>query len=130
EGARFLDAAIHYSRRHHALIEPRPEDASPFPEATSHLLTAGASPAPEFEHDFNDDYNMTRFPGFRRLPWFLRCRRFVCLDGDPRYLQIYELSQRDYFPNAEARNSVYGNPRSQGLIAAVKSTVSLYDRLP
>src|SRR5205814_2141878 len=59
EGARFLDAATHYSRRHHALIEPRPEDASPFPEATTHLLTAGASPAPEYEHDFNDDYNMT-----------------------------------------------------------------------
>ena len=50
-------------------------------------------------------------------------------NSDPRYLQIYELSQRDYFPNQEVRNSVYGNPRSQGLIAAVKSTVSLYDRL-
>jgi hypothetical protein len=129
EGQRFLDAATHYSRRDYALIEPRPDEVPPFPVESRHLLTITATPSAEYEDEYNAFYNTEHFPLLKRLPTYLRCRRYVSLDGEPRYLQIYELSQRQYFRTPEDRASVTETPWAKRMIPAVKSTPTLYDRL-
>jgi hypothetical protein len=129
EGVRFLDAATHYSRRSYALIEPRPQETPPFPEESTHLLTISATPSPEYEDEYNAFYNTEHFPLLKRLPTYLRCRRFIALDGEPRYVQVYELSQRDYFRTPEDRERIVSTPWAQRMIPAVKSTATVYERL-
>src|SRR5437868_1913476 len=51
------------------------------------LMEAPAS----LEEEFNDWYDTEHFPQRTALPGFLQGRRWVCLQGWPRYLAVYEL---------------------------------------
>lgn len=44
------------------------------------------------EEEFNDWYDMEHFPQRCALPGFETGRRFVCLDGWPRWLALYDLA--------------------------------------
>jgi len=46
----------------------------------------------ELEEEFNDWYDTDHIPERLGVPGFETGRRFVCLDGWPRYLALYDLS--------------------------------------
>jgi hypothetical protein len=56
------------------------------------LLIVTMEPPPAMEEEFNDWYDTEHFPQRRALPGFLSGSRWVCLDGWPRYLALYELN--------------------------------------
>lgn len=71
-----------------------------FPERTSPIeLTMGPSaflqmgrmdiPA-HMEEEFNDWYNMVYIPNYLTVPGVIRVRRFTVIDGQPKYLTVYE----------------------------------------
>jgi len=65
------------------------------------------------EEEFNAWYNTCYIPGYLRVPGCLRVRRFVVVEGLPKYLTVYEL-EHDRVPEHEAwqRNRM-GDPWTQ-----------------
>jgi len=91
-----------------------------FPERTNPIeSTMGMSPylqigritiAQAFEDEFNAWYNTCYIPGYLAVPGCLRARRFVAVDGVPKYLTVYEFAHAGV-PDSEAWNRArHGNP--------------------
>jgi len=55
------------------------------------LLLATMEPPAGLEEEFQDWYDSEHFPERRDCPGFLTAHRFVCVDGWPRYLAMYDL---------------------------------------
>jgi hypothetical protein len=53
------------------------------------------------EEEFNAWYNTCYIPGYLAVPGCIRARRFVVIDGQPKYLTIYEL-EHARVPESEA----------------------------
>jgi hypothetical protein len=53
------------------------------------------------EEEFNDWYNMVYIPGYLTVPGVLRARRFVAIEGQPKYLTLYEF-ENTQVPETEA----------------------------
>lgn len=56
------------------------------------LLVAMMEPPPTFEEEFQQWYDSEHFPEREACEGFLTAARFVCLDGFPRYLALYDLA--------------------------------------
>ena len=82
-----------------------------FPARTDPIeLTIGPSPYLQMgridvpaaiEEEFNDWYNWVYIPTYLTVPGVIRARRFVAVDGQPRYLTVYEFERADV-PDSEA----------------------------
>ena len=46
--------------------------------------------AAAIEEEFNAWYNTAYIPGYLAVPGCLGARRFVAIEGEPRYLTVYE----------------------------------------
>jgi hypothetical protein len=55
------------------------------------LLLATMEPPPAIEEEFQDWYDTEHFPERAGCPGFLTAQRFICIDGWPRYLALYDL---------------------------------------
>lgn len=55
------------------------------------LLLATMEPPADIEEEFQDWYDSEHFPERQNCPGFLTANRFVCIDGWPRYLAMYDL---------------------------------------
>jgi len=55
------------------------------------LLLATMEPPASIEEEFQDWYDSEHFPERQSCPGFLTANRFVCVDGFPRYLALYDL---------------------------------------
>ena len=42
------------------------------------------------EEEFNAWYNTVYIPGYLTIPGCIRARRFICIEGQPKYLTVYE----------------------------------------
>ena len=69
----------------------------------SALLLVSTEPPATLEEEFNDWYDTEHFPQRRSLPGFLSGSRWICLDGWPRYLALYELTSLDALASPEYR---------------------------
>jgi hypothetical protein len=49
--------------------------------------------APQLEDEFNDWYNMAYIPGYLTVPGCVRARRYVAVEGVPKYLTLYEFDR-------------------------------------
>lgn len=56
------------------------------------LLAVWTDIAPEAEREFNDWYNTEHIPQLLGVPGFLSGRRYQAVEGEPRYLALYELT--------------------------------------
>ena len=56
------------------------------------LLLATMEPPPAIEEEFQDWYDNEHFPERRDCEGFLTAGRYVCLDGWPKYLALYDLA--------------------------------------
>lgn len=55
------------------------------------LLLATMEPPANIEEEFQDWYDFEHFPERQGCPGFITANRFVCVDGFPRYLAMYDL---------------------------------------
>jgi hypothetical protein len=82
-----------------------------FPARTDPVeLTMGPSPflqmgridiPAHMEEEFNDWYNTCYIPGYLKVPGVIRARRYLVVDGQPRYLTVYEF-ENPGVPDSEA----------------------------
>ena len=56
------------------------------------LLLAMMEPPPAMEEEFQDWYDTEHFPERATCEGFVTAQRLVCLEGFPRYLALYDLS--------------------------------------
>jgi hypothetical protein len=64
------------------------------PPATG-LLLVMMEVQPEFEEEFNRWYNEEHLPERLNCPGFLSARRFRIVEGQPKYLALYDLESPD-----------------------------------
>lgn len=72
------------------------------------VLTVRMNVAPADENDLNQWYNTDHLPALAGVPGVLRARRYVAVEGDSRYLALYELENPGVVNSAawdKARNS-------------------------
>lgn len=67
------------------------------------FLLVQMQPPPAFEEEFNDWYDTDHIPERLAVPGIETARRFVCLDGWPRYLALYDLESLDTLATAAYR---------------------------
>jgi hypothetical protein len=68
--------------------------------------------AASMEEEFNDWYNTAYIPGYLRVPGCLRARRFVAIDGLPKYLTVYEFANAGVPDTIEWTTARVANPWS------------------
>lgn len=59
------------------------------------FLMVTMEPTPAYDEDFNDWYDMEHVPDRTSIPGFETGRRYVCINGWPRYLSMYDLTTID-----------------------------------
>ena len=59
------------------------------------LLAVWTDIAPEAEREFNDWYNTEHIPQLLGVPGFLSGRRYQAVEGEPKYLALYELTDAE-----------------------------------
>ncbi len=91
------------------------------------LLLAMMEPPSVHDAEFNDWYDNEHLPERLAVDGFLNARRFVCIEGWPRYLALYDLATVDvlhspgYFAIARDRYSAWTHRTQafvQGLLRA------------
>jgi hypothetical protein len=65
------------------------------------MLIVTMEPPAALEEEFSDWYDTEHFPQRRALPGFMSASRWVCLDGWPRYLALYDLASPDALATPE-----------------------------
>jgi hypothetical protein len=58
------------------------------------LMMAMMQPPPTMEEEFQDWYDTEHFPERASCEGFVTAQRLICLDGFPRYLALYDLTNR------------------------------------
>jgi hypothetical protein len=55
------------------------------------VLTVRLNTPPDHERDFNDWYNEDHIPALVGVPGVYGARRYTAVEGDPKYLAVYEM---------------------------------------
>ncbi|MBI3965605.1 MAG: hypothetical protein HY329_08220 [Chloroflexi bacterium] len=82
--------------------------------ATARGLLLAMMDAPEGdEDDFNRWYNTEHMPERRALPGFLETRRWIAIEGQPKYVALYDLETPEVVRSEAYRNVNYGTGESE-----------------
>jgi hypothetical protein len=65
------------------------------------ILVTTADISPGAEEEFNRWYNETHLPDVLACPGFISGTRYECVQGQPRYLAVYELESEDALTTEE-----------------------------
>jgi len=84
------------------------------------------------EEEFHAWYNTAYIPGYLTVPGVLRARRFAVIDGQPKYLTVYEFERADV-PESEAwARARVGNPwnlRMRPQLLLDEGSPGVYERI-
>jgi hypothetical protein len=99
-------------------------------QSSKGLLLAAMEPPANIEEEFQDWYDSEHFPERRNCQGFETANRFVCVDGWPRFLAVYDLSDGEVLRGPGYRaiavdryspwthrivSKVWGNYRAEGV---------------
>jgi hypothetical protein len=62
------------------------------------------------EEEFNDWYNTVYIPGYLAVPGCLGARRFLVIDGQPKYLTVYDFERPDVSESEAWQRARESNP--------------------
>lgn len=66
--------------------------------------------AQPFEDEFNAWYNTCYIPGYLKVPGVMRARRYTVIEGEPKYLTVYEFENAGVPDTKEWDAARSGNP--------------------
>ena len=66
--------------------------------------------AAAMEEEFNDWYNTDYIPGYLTVPGCIRARRYLAVEGQPKYLTVYEFENAGVPDTPEWARARSGNP--------------------
>ena len=92
-------------------IFPAKTDPADSPEESPRFLQMGRiTIARTMEDEFNAWYNTAYIPGYLKVPGVIRARRFVAIEGEPKYLTVYEFANASVPDSKEWAEARVGNP--------------------
>jgi hypothetical protein len=62
-------------------------------EMPRYMQTGRMDVSSHIEEEFNDWYDTAYIPGYLAVPGVIRARRFLVVDGQPKYLTVYEFEE-------------------------------------
>lgn len=74
------------------------------------VLSVKLDVAPDCDREFNHWYNEIHIPEVLACPGWLTARRYECLDGEPRYLALYNLEGPEALTTSEFQEVVGFGP--------------------
>jgi hypothetical protein len=81
-------------------------------KAAEFALTVRLNTPADHEKDFNDWYNEDHIPALVRVPGVYCARRYMAVEGDPKYLALYEMSDGAATKSAEWEQArLYGRTK-------------------
>ena len=66
--------------------------------------------AASMEEEFNDWHNTAYIPGYLTVPGCVRARRYLAVEGQPKYLTVYEFANAGVPDTPEWAQARSGNP--------------------
>jgi len=72
------------------------------------------------EEEFNEWYNEAYIPGSLQVPGVIRARRFVVVDGQPKYLTVYEFEHEKVFESEAWKAHQFGHPWTRRIRRAMR----------
>ena len=81
------------------------------------LLLAMMEPPPAMEEEFQDWYDTEHFPERATCEGFLTAHRFICIDGWPRYLALYDVADTDVLRGVALTTNASGSLGPCGTVA-------------
>jgi hypothetical protein len=82
---------------------------------------------PEWEDEVNRWYSEEHIPGLLSVPGYRAARRYIAVDGQPKYLNWYEIDSMEAF-RSEARRKAIDTPWSARVRPHVKSQLTIYEQ--
>src|SRR5262245_61530232 len=88
-------------------------------------------PPPALEEEFNAWYDTEHIPERLSVPGFETALRYVCTDGSPRYLAMYDLASADVLKSPPYLKVGFGNasPWTKRVTSRVRSYRSFGDQI-
>jgi hypothetical protein len=74
------------------------------------LLMAWMDVDPAHEDEFNRWCNTAYIPGYLTVPGYIRARRYLAVEGQPKYLTVYEFENAGVPDTPEWSRARSGNP--------------------
>lgn len=71
---------------------------------TGYIMEVRVDIDPAYEEEWNKWYNEVHLPEIVGCPGFLRARRFVAVDGSPKYIAIYDIDSEKALETTEFSN--------------------------
>jgi hypothetical protein len=86
------------------------------------FLLVTMEPPPALEDEFNDWYDTEHLPDRAAIEGFESARRFVCVDGWPKYLAFYDLTEIGVLESPTYRSTSWGkfSPWTKRVMAKVR----------
>ncbi len=83
---------------------------------------------PEWENDFNRWYDQEHVPSLLRVPGYLSARRYVAVDGTPKYMAFYEIASLDAYRSPE-HDRVSDTPWTKRVRPHFTAQLAFYEQL-
>ncbi len=71
---------------------------------TGYIMEVRVDIDPAYEEEWNKWYNEVHLPEIVDCPGFRRARRFVAVDGSPKYIAIYDIDSKKALETTEFSN--------------------------
>jgi hypothetical protein len=102
-------------------IFPAKVHPAEFPAETPRYLQMGRMDIPAaMEEEFNDWYNSVYIPDYQKVPGVIRARRYTAIEGQPKYLTVYEFENPGVPDTPEWAATRDSNPWSKRVRAAMR----------
>ena len=105
-----------YVRNVYTQIYPQENDAAVMGRGMAPALQIGRMKVPaEIEAKYNEYYDTVRTPGNLQVPGCLAVRRYQAVEGEPKYLTVYEF-EHEKVPETQAWNDRRGQDNMHSYI--------------
>ena len=114
-------------------IFPAKVHPADYPNESPRFLQMGRiTVASHMEDEFNAWYNTAYIPGYLKVPGVIRARRFVAVEGEPKYLTVYEFENAgvpDSKAWAAAREANPWNARMRPHVQLDEGSPAVFQRI-
>jgi len=98
------------------------------PKGPKFVYVVAVDIEPEWEDEVNRWYNEEHIPALCSVPGYFGARRYVAVDGEPKYLNWYEIDSMDTF-NSEARHKAVDTPWTARVRPHTKTRLTIYEQI-
>ncbi|HTE86801.1 MAG TPA: hypothetical protein VK821_18965 [Dehalococcoidia bacterium] len=98
------------------------------PSSSKLVYVVAVDMEPDWEDEANRWYNDEHIPALLSVPGYIGARRYVAVEGEPKYLNWYEIDSMDTF-RSEARHKAVDTPWTARVRPHTKTRLTIYEQI-